>query len=193
MKPILTAAALLGSSLLVVGCATAPSVTTQPLATTWPVQVPEADPALAPVSFLAGSWFSVNPGGSVNREHWTKPRGKVMTGTFQQIHRTGRSILYELSAIEVLEGKVVLHLRHYHQALGTDHEREKTELYFLAESGPNRVVFKPSDDPTVPREKGVASIGYSLNASGQLVQEIKYIPGSPEKDYTGVSSREPTR
>lgn len=157
----------------------------------WPATVPSADPQLVPLSFMAGSWYSVNPNGSVNREHWSTPRGKVMNGTFQQMNRAGVAAITEVSLIEVLDGKVTFRLRHMHRGLDVDHDRPKTEIYTLSESGPNFVVFKPSEDPNVPREKGVASIGYKLDDQGRLVQEIKYENGSPENNYTGVSTREP--
>lgn len=157
----------------------------------WPATVPAADPLLVPLSFMSGSWYSVNPNGSVNREHWSAPRGKVMNGTFQQMNRAGVASITEASLIEAVDGTVTLRLRHMHRGLEVDHDRAQTEIYTLAESGPRFVVFKPSSDPTVPREKGVASIGYRIDDAGRLVQEIKYENGSPENNYTGVSTREP--
>jgi hypothetical protein len=167
----------------------AQDATTMP-ATAATESLPPADPLLEPLSFMAGSWYSTNANGSKNREHWTTPRGKIMTGIFQQIRRDGASALYELSAIEVEEGRVVLRLRHFHRLIEIDDKRPHAEIYTLAETGPQKAVFKPSADPSVPREKGVSSITYRLDEQGRLVQEIRYENGSPEQDYVGVSSRE---
>lgn len=179
------------AAVVVAGCASSNPAVKLVVVKDWPATVPAADPQLVPLSFMSGSWFSVNPNGSVNREHWSTPRGKVMNGTFQQMNRAGVAAITEVSLIEVIEGKVTFRLRHMHRGLDVDHDRPATEIYTLAESGPNFVVFKPSPDPTVPREKGVASIGYKLDDQGRLVQEIKYENGSPENNYTGVSTREP--
>ncbi len=148
------------------------------------------DPALAPLSFMAGRWFSINPNGSVNREQWTSPRGKTMTGSFHQTRRDGSPVIYEFSAIEVKDGQVILHLRHFHTSLEIEHDRPHAEIYFLTDSGPRSATFTPSPDASVPREKGVVLIRYSLDEQGRLVQEIRYAPDSPEEDYRGVSMPE---
>jgi hypothetical protein len=179
------------SAAVLAGCkSNAPSAEPKAIQS-WPATVPTAAAQLEALTFMSGSWYSVNPNGSVNREHWSVPRGKVMNGTFQQMNRAGVAAITEVSLIEVVDGVVTFRLRHMHRGLDVDHDRPKTEIYTLADSGSNFVVFKPSSDPAVPREKGVASIGYKLDDQGRLVQEIKYENGSPENNYTGISMREP--
>lgn len=168
--------------------ALAPDAPQQPAADTGPL--PPADAALKPLAFLAGRWVGVNPNKTVNREHWMAPSGKTMSALFMQVRRDGDAAFYEVSTISAEADGVRLYHRHLHTRLAVDDRRKDVEVFTLVsvsgEAGWERAVFKPVKEI----EGGIETMTYRAQGPDKLVQELKFRPGSKEKDFSTTSTRE---
>lgn len=170
------------------GCKASDSTQREPAAT--PVSLaavlPAADPALAPFSFMAGGWMAVNPNKSVNREHWSLPAGKSMSGAFQQLRRDASPGFYELSAIVAENDGVVLYHRHLHTGLAIDERRAAVDVFKLRSIENGKAVFVPAKDSP----DGIETMTYRADGPDRLVQELAFSPTSKEKNFTTVYTRE---
>jgi hypothetical protein len=70
-----------------------------------------ADPAIAALAFLQGTWRGTMDGDPVE-ETWSAPAGDSIIGMFRWQH-DGTTTLWELLSIKVEEGRAVLRLRHF--------------------------------------------------------------------------------
>lgn len=155
-----------------------------------PEGVPGPAEAIAPLAFLQGSWIAVNPNKTVNREQWTAPRGRTMTGAFHQLRRDGTPSFYELTTIVAEDTGVTLYHRHLHRKLEIDERRASTDVFRLVRTETNTAVFEPVEGTGAAGEQGIASMTYRLDDQGRLTQELRFKPGSKEKDFTSVYVRE---
>jgi len=166
------------------------SATTQNEAAATPAPMaavlPAADPALAPFAFMAGGWMAVNPNKSVNREHWSSPAGKSMSGAFQQLRRDASPGFYELSAIVAEKDGVVLYHRHLHTGLALDERRAAVDVFKLRLVANGKAVFVPAKD----NPDGIETMTYRADGPDRLVQELVFNPTSKEKNFSTVYSRE---
>lgn len=141
--------------------------------------LPAADPALAPLGFMAGSWVGVNPNKSVNREQWTSPAGKTMTGAFNQMRANGSPTLYEFSILVAEAEGVMLYHRHLHLKLVIDDRRKDVNVFKLQSVEGGRAVFVPASN----NSDGIDTMVYRADGPNGLVQEVNFKPGSKEKSF----------
>lgn len=187
MRTQLLLATALTPLLLALGScqASAPSAAPAPA----PLELPEsaqADPALAPLSFLAGRWICVNPNKTVNEEHWTMPRGKSMVGAFRQVRRDGKCAFVEVSQISVEDTGLVLRLRHMHGQLEVPEERKELSLFALRALTPHRVEFAGTGSA-----EGVTAVIYERVDAHTLTQTIEFDPvKTKEKPFTSTYTLE---
>lgn len=159
--------------------------------------LPEPAEPLRAVSFMTGRWMAVNPNKTVNREHWMSPAGNSMNALFMQVRRDGGPAFFELSSIEVgppgeggAEPIVTLFFRHIHRRLAIDPKRANVDTFRLVKADGQSAVFAPTKKPE-GEDAGIDSVTYRADGPDRLVQEIKYKPGSKEKDFQTVYTREP--
>lgn len=168
----------------------AESPAAQPASATASPQIPVAAAALRPLAFLAGRWVGVNPNKTVNREHWMTPSGRTMSALFVQVRRDGEAAFYEVSTINVEADGVRLYHRHLHTRLAMDDRRKDVDVFTLVgvsgAPGAERAVFKPVKDVA----GGIETMTYRADGPDRLVQELKFKPGSKEKDFSTTSARE---
>lgn len=154
-----------------------------------PLELPAhaaADPALAPLEFLAGRWICVNPNKTVNEEHWTAPRGKAMVGTFRQVRRDGKCAFVEVSQVSVEDSGLVLRLRHLHGQLEVPDNQKEISVFALRSLAPARVEFAGTGSA-----EGVTAVIYELVDADTLRQTIEFDPvKTKEKPFTSTYVRE---
>ncbi len=177
------------SATLLTGCnSSSKSTTTSPTSPTTALVMPphaNPDPALLPLSFMAGSWLGINPNKTVNHERWTLPRGNHMVGTFHQIRRDGKPAFVEVSLISVEKDGVQLRLRHMHGALEVPTTRKEPNIFRLVSATDNRAEFAGTGDA-----EEVTSVVYRLVNPNTLAVDVGFAPTSKEKPFTSTYTRE---
>lgn len=148
--------------------------------------LPAPADSLKPLAFMAGQWVAVNPNKSVNREHWMAPMGSAMTGMFQQMRRDGLPTFYEMTTIVAEKDGVKLYHRHVHRKLELDDRRAEVDVFSLQSVRDGVAVFTPDKDV----EGGIKTMTYRADGPDRLVQELVFKPGSKEKDFSTVYTRE---
>ena len=154
------------------------------------VEMPEhAKPApeLAGLSFLVGSWVSVNPNKTVNEEVWTPARGNSMAALFRQVRRDGKPALHEVSLVSVEPEGVMLRLRHLHGALEVPEKQSEVSIFRLVSAGNGRCEFAGTG---VGESKDIESVVYRADGPDALVMEVTFVPGGKEKGYSVRYTRE---
>lgn len=140
--------------------------------------------ALAPFSFMTGTWVGVNPVKTVNEETWSLARGNNMVGTFRQIRRDGTPAFFEVSLITVEESGIELRLRHMHRALEVPENRKNISIFKLKEAAEGRVEFTGTGDA-----EQVTGVVYRKVDDNTLAVEISFAPTSKEKGFTSTYKR----
>lgn len=133
---------------------------------------------LVPLAFMAGRWIAVNPNKTTNEEVWTPPRGNALIGTFRQVRRDSDTAFVEISQIALLDGEVVLRLRHMHGRLEVPENREDVSLFRLVSMTDSRVEFAGTAGA-----EGVTSVVYERTGPTTLQQSIGFSPESGEKPF----------
>lgn len=149
------------------GCAAAPGDPAPALSASAPAQPALAsNAALAPVAFLAGSWF-VEKGGERIEEQWSIPAGGMMLATGRTL-RGGNTVLFEYLRIESTPSGVV----YIAQPRGKD-----ATTFKLAQAAEGKVVFEnPAHD--FPKR-----ISYTRRSEGTIDVRIEgESDGKPASD-----------
>lgn len=143
-----------------------------------------ANAALAPFSFMTGTWVGVNPNKTVNEETWSLARGNNMVGTFRQIRRDGTPAFFEVSLVTVEESGIELRLRHMHRALEVPETRKNISIFKLKEAVGGRVEFTGTGDA-----EQVTGVVYRKVDDNTLAVDISFAPTSKEKGFTSTYKR----
>lgn len=92
------------------------------------------------VAFMAGYWRG-EMGPTVIEEVWLPPEGDAMHSVFRMV-RGGKTAFTEFQSIELREGDLVLHLRHFHPGLKAWEEADGALRWRIERTGPNLAVFR---------------------------------------------------
>lgn len=130
---------------------------------------PSPPPSIEDMAWLAGHWTGTGLGGRCE-ETWTAPDAGVMVGTFRLI-KDEKTIFYEFLTLSVIDGRMVMRLKHFNPDMTGWEEKEKfvefahtgTEgntvnfgaLRFVRESADRLTIFLKlrSNDGSVHEEK----------------------------------------
>jgi hypothetical protein len=108
-----------------------------------------AAPTIEDLAWLAGTWRN-EEGFMPFEETWTAPWGGTMAAVSRGL-KEGKTSMVELSSIEPHDGTLHLHLRHFEGGLKPWASEKDALVWTLAESKPNRAVFRNESRP-FPRE-----------------------------------------
>ncbi|MFN5943721.1 MAG: DUF6265 family protein [Phycisphaerae bacterium] len=174
-KPTLFAALLVSFPLGLAACTTAPR------ANPHTANLPDADPQLAPLTFLAGAWIDATdkPNSPFNEEHWMLPRGKSMAGAFRRIGGDGIGRFVEVTHINVAEDGVYLRLRHFHNPLEPRAGETEANVFKLREADGTKATFDG-----VQNTRGVTSVTYAAEGANKLNVEIIFNDGKPTEKFS---------
>jgi hypothetical protein len=174
-KPTLFAALLVSFPLGLAACTTAPR------ANPHTANLPDADPQLAPLTFLAGAWIDATdkPNSPFNEEHWMLPRGKSMAGAFRRIGGDGIGRFVEVTHINVAEDGVYLRLRHFHNPLEPRAGETEANVFKLREADGTKATFDG-----VQNTRGVTSVTYAAEGANKLNVEIVFNDGKPTEKFS---------
>jgi hypothetical protein len=129
--------------------------------------------SLADCAFLTGTWQS-EQGGDMHEEHWQPPQGDSMIGSYR-IVKAGRTVFYELVALEQTEGEVRLLLRHFGRGLAPKEREDEHIAFKLVRAGPAELEFEGTHRET-------ARIRYQV-AEGALVVTLFSKDGKALQTY----------
>lgn len=141
---------------------------------------PAADPALEPLSFLAGAWALNQPKGAMIEEHWTRPRGTAMVAMFRRVRADLVTPFYEFTQIVKEKDGVILRQMHVHDSFDTDPERLRTMTLRLEKTEPNSASFVPVDDAKIAAAGSLARVTYTLVDQHTLVLKVESKPKDPK-------------
>lgn len=92
------------------------------------------------VAFMAGYWRGAM-GPTVIEEVWLPAEGDAMHSVFRMV-RDGKTAFTEFQSIELREGDLVLHLRHFHPGLKAWEEADGALRWRIERTSPNLAVFR---------------------------------------------------
>lgn len=141
---------------------------------------PAADPALEPLSFLAGAWALNQPKGAMIEEHWTRPRGTAMVAMFRRVRADLVTPFYEFTQIVKEKDGVILRQMHVHDSFDTDPDRLRTMTLRLEKAANNSASFVPVDDAKVAAAGSLARVTYTLVDANTLVLKVESKPKEPK-------------
>lgn len=95
------------------------------------------------LTFLEG-WWQMTEGDSWTEEIWTAPKSDSVLGIAREI-RNGKTVFYEILAIEQDESGPVMKLRHFNHALIGWEDKESPVLLPLVSLTANEAVFERAD------------------------------------------------
>jgi len=132
-----------------------------PLAALQAEEEPAQPPSIDDLAWLAGTWR--NEGGQMPfEETWTAPWGGTMVAVSRGL-KAGKTSMVELSSIEPHDGKLHLHLRHFHGGLKPWASEQEALVWTLVECTENRAVFTNASRP-FPRDVIYEREGGTLRA-----------------------------
>jgi len=99
------------------------------------------------IAWIEGSWVS-DAEGMFMEEIWSPAAGDAMMGMFR-IVRGGKTLMYELIAVERDSGLLVMKLKHFDRGLVAREEKAEVHAFALDSIDPDRAVFvtRPPQDP----------------------------------------------
>jgi hypothetical protein len=104
------------------------------------------DPAIAPLSFMAGNWILSQPNGATIEEHWQAPRGKALLGSFRRVLGNGITPFYEFTQVVAEKDRVVLRQIHVHGNFDTDPRRAVPMVLVMEKCTASMATFVPAKD-----------------------------------------------
>jgi hypothetical protein len=119
------------------------------------------DPAIAPLSFMAGNWILSQPNGATIEEHWQAPRGKALLGSFRRVLGNGITPFYEFTQIVATKDGTILRQIHVHGNFDTDPRRAEPMTLKLDRLDATSVSFVPVDDPEKAKAGSLSRVTYT--------------------------------
>jgi hypothetical protein len=126
-----------------------------------PAEGPAASPALEPLAFMAGTWTQQQAKGAMIEEHWMRPRGASMLGSFRRLLGNGAVPFYEFTQIVAEKDRVVLRQIHVHGNFDTDPRRAEPMTLKLDRLDATSVSFVPVDDPEKAKAGSLSRVTYT--------------------------------
>lgn len=148
--------------------------------------VPSGIPAkAAEAEFLAGRWQGAMGKNKYSfvEETWSAPHGRNVIGMFRWNKPDGTSTVQELLTITEENGTLLLRLRHQSAAGVAWEEKDKPQVYALAEKTPTLLRFDALRDTG-----DVARCRYTLK-DGKLLVDVEFAPPSAEALSAGKKPR----
>lgn len=137
---------------------------------------PPAHPSLAPLAFLAGTWFMEQPRGAMIEEHWSAPRGNGMLGSFRRVLGNGAIPFYEFTQLVVEGDEVILRQIHVHGNFDTDPRRKDPMVLRLETVEGTMVSFVPLADAKLSSAGSLERVSYTLDEAGVLTVRVQEKP-----------------
>lgn len=92
------------------------------------------------VAFLKGYWRGES-GATIIEEIWLPAEGDAMHSIFRMV-RDGKTAFTEFQSIEMRDGELVLHLRHFHPELKAWEDKDAALRWRVERTAPNLILFK---------------------------------------------------
>jgi len=153
-----------------------------------PPAMPAADPVVAPLAFMAGTWVMEQAGGAVIEEHWMAPAGKGMLGSFRRILGNGVIAFYEFTQVVADGDRVLLRQIHVHRDFDVDPRRKDPMVLRLEKVEGTSASFVPLEDPAASNAGSLERVSYRLGADGVMTVRVEEKP-RPAKE--GEAPRPP--
>ncbi|MBL8877188.1 MAG: hypothetical protein JNM86_15450 [Phycisphaerae bacterium] len=137
--------------------------------------------------FLAGRWQGAmgKNKDSFVEETWSAPHGRNVIGMFRWNKPDGTSTVQELLTITEEQGTLLLRLRHQSASGVAWEEKDKPQVYALAEKTPTLLRFDALRDTG-----DVARCRYTLK-DGKLLVDVEFAAPSAEAAAAGKKPRAP--
>ena len=178
----LGACVLVAGGLMIGAGEPSPSAPAVPEASAAPNGIPAK---VAEAEFLAGRWQGAmgKNKDSFVEETWSAPHGRNVIGMFRWNKPDGTSTVQELLTITEENGTLILRLRHQSAAGVAWEEKDKPQVYALAEKTPTLLRFDAMRDAG-----DVSRCRYELK-DGKLFVGVEFVPPSAEALAAGKKQR----
>ena len=138
-----------------------------------PAEGPAASPALEPLAFMAGTWTQQQAKGAMIEEHWMRPRGASMLGSFRRLLGNGAVPFYEFTQIVAEKDRVVLRQIHVHGNFDADPKRPVPMELVLERSGEGMATFVPAPDAAKANAGDLARVTYAADGADTLILTVE--------------------
>jgi hypothetical protein len=139
-----------------------------------PVAAPATAASIESVAWMAGHWIGTGTD-DVSEEIWLPPAAGSMVGMWRWAQKD-TTRLYELLALSVEDGRVVLRLKHFRPNLHGLEEKDAPFVLTAVKAGTREVVFEGKGT------EGLLRIGYRLPAPDRLEAFVEH--GTRKDEFT---------